>query len=163
MGKILCVDPGSNLGYAIFNEGNKIPITAGNLYPGSRCFTWEDRCFEVCRQLDAKLNSFCIDNGICGLEVAVIEWPSVMLGSAEGGAAAGKKDLMKLGAAVGMIILTCKPRTKRFEFPTVAEWKGQLPKNIVNERIEAICGKLPYSNHALDACGLGLWYMGFLK
>lgn len=45
---------------------------------------------------------------------------------------------------------------------TVGEWKGQLPKDVVQRRIErtlgaGVCQELGIKTHAWDAVGIGLW------
>lgn len=50
---------------------------------------------------------------------------------------------------------------------TPGEWKGQLPKDVVQRRVTRILGwdtveDLNIQSHAWDAVGLGLWAMGRL-
>lgn len=49
----------------------------------------------------------------------------------------------------------------------VRDWKGQLPKSVVIDRIEAhlgtaTCNRLNIQSHAWDAVGIGLWAQGKL-
>jgi hypothetical protein len=41
--------------------------------------------------------------------------------------------------------------------PTPAQWKGQVPKRIHNERIRKLTGTEETNHNVLDAIGLALW------
>lgn len=76
-------------------------------------------------------------------------------------------DLQKLTYLVGAIGYMAHNATTNcvMEPVPVSQWKGQLSKAIVTDRIlqalgAAACGRLNIKTHAWDAVGIGLWRLG---
>jgi hypothetical protein len=72
-------------------------------------------------------------------------------------------DLLELAGVVGAI--AARARVIQFVYPS--EWKGQLPKKVMNERVlkaldvKTEGGALVHHDHnTLDAVGIGLHYFG---
>jgi hypothetical protein len=94
----------------------------------------------------------------------LIEWPKFM--ESGGGQTVARTDsLVKLVACAGRIVQVFRGLGVPVTLVPVADWKGQLPKEVVNKRIvkrlgEAACED--FQTHAWDAVGVGLWAKGFL-
>jgi len=69
-------------------------------------------------------------------------------------------DLQRLTFLTGVFAARLHPAEF---YPVVpSQWKGQLPKSIVEDRIRtrlgaAVCRRLKIRTHAWDAVGIGLW------
>lgn len=97
--------------------------------------------------------------------VQVMEWPEFRAGDAVGHAAAAKDSLSMLAFMCGQhcrqgLLFQCENVLVR-----VSEWKGQLPKEVVEARLRAAVGGEARSgdaieSHAWDAVGLGLHWFG---
>jgi hypothetical protein len=97
---------------------------------------------------------------------AVIELPNLWSGSAKSMASATSGKLFTLTALCGAyaaLLWNCWHIDIQFVKPQ--EWKGQLPKEIVERRVlrawPAVRGKL-ITDHVADAVGMGLWLQGGL-
>jgi hypothetical protein len=93
-----------------------------------------------------------------------IEFPIFFASSARGHMVAASGDLLKLCATVGAIGAQV-PSFAQLHPVKVPDWKGQLPKPVVNRRIEAILGKgfcktMNFEADIWDAVGIGLWALG---
>lgn len=103
-------------------------------------------------------------------DVLVIEYPQAYRRE-RGSKGEDPNDLIAVGCVAGAILATV--RALQFHLIYPASWKGQVPKDIHNERVrkrlapdelrtlEAIrpAGK---AHNAIDAIGIGLWYLGRL-
>jgi len=160
---ILAIDPGlSGTGYSFHADHEAMPILAGSIYAPSTVTEWLDKA----NYIRARLVDTILVTCITAKErlAVVIEQPSVMSSSEKGVASAGKGDVIKLSMFVGMLAATLIDNgVDSVEFVPVIVWKGQTSKYVVNKRVERITGPLPYKAHALDAIGIALWKMGYLK
>lgn len=95
-------------------------------------------------------------------QTVVIEWPEVWSDSGKSMASATKGDLGKLYFLIGGFAEACR-RLVPCEPLLIAprEWKGQLPKEVVLDRVEKRLGFRP-RDHEGDAIGMGMAAMGFL-
>lgn len=95
-----------------------------------------------------------------------IEWPHFR-GDEVGYTATSKGDIYKLSALIGGIMtITIHKFGGTVKLVPVTEWKGQLPKDIVTNRIKNVlgnnvCENLRISQHGWDAVGIGLYTKGF--
>ncbi len=98
----------------------------------------------------------------------VFEVPQVYRGAARG---ADPADLLEIAGVVGAVAGN-SPATNRVHFlPRM--WKGQVPKDVHNKRVEAALSSAELSNietrlvtqrhNTLDAVGLGLFFLGRLS
>lgn len=87
------------------------------------------------------------------------EWPMFME-SEKGFMAAMDGDLVKLTYCTGFIGALSMALGAIFVPVEIRDWKGQLPKNVVELRIRKMLGRA-YPNHAADAVGIGLDRKGF--
>lgn len=96
------------------------------------------------------------------LPVVVCEFPQHMLG-VKATAAQKDSDIYKLAHMTGMI--QALVGSDRFVPVRPIDWKGQLPKSVVQLRVTkqlgaARCRQLNIKSHAWDAVGIGLWFLG---
>lgn len=95
----------------------------------------------------------------------VMEWPEFRAGSAVGHAAASTDSLSMLAFMCGQhcrqgLLFQCEN-----VLVPVSEWKGQLPKDVVERRLRAAIGGearsgVDIESHAWDAVGIGLHWLG---
>lgn len=156
----------SGTGYAIWDEmpwpGATAPLATGNIYPGEKTkgLQWMDRAISTC-------------NGVKSLVDRVhpthvySEYPEFFAGDAIGYATAAKGDLQKLAFFCGMVCSYCIDRGIVWQNVFAREWKGQLPKHVVETRIKRLytdasgnyAGPV-ITAHAWDAVGIGLYAKG---
>lgn len=149
--KMMAVDPGLNgTGWAIF-LGKKL-VDFGVL-TFRQDLPWEERAM----MYGASVKSLATYHKVIGIHC---EYPA-FFESAGGTMVAKKGDLLKLTSLVGLFWGMVYPVP--FYLVPVAQWKGQLPKEVVNRRIISILGEKQcekIKTHAWDAVGIGLHVNG---
>lgn len=170
----IAVDPGiSGTGVAIFQIKPQLvkPIGAFNVYPSAlpiqekHKITWMHNASSCFSHFKTEVSSWMEKKGLyLGIiEVVWCEVPTVF-DSAISLAAAKTDSITKMAFFCGLIAAHTWSRLGGTFCPVeVLEWKGQLPKKIVADRIEKIIGPHPYKSHAIDAIGIGLHKMGVFK
>jgi len=163
-GLVLAIDPGvRGCGAALFEHRMLVKAS----YVANVAFKGEARAVEAAEMAEQVKRHFPLS-----LHAAVIEWPQVYAGAIRAGKSkADPNDLLALTAVAGAIatkyigteIFTVRP----------AEWKGQVPKSIVANRVwdclEGVevdvlkvasrdAGRL--AHNIVDAVGIGLCYIG---
>ena len=93
-----------------------------------------------------------------------VEFP-LFFDDAGGHMVAKKGDLAKLTAYVGMLMNQCTHYGVAYHLFTPNEWKGQMPKDLVERRLktflgQAACDRLDIKSHGWDAVGIGLHARG---
>lgn len=101
------------------------------------------------------------------VERLVVELPQVYVAVRTKG---DPNDLVQLGAVVGALCLAFQEATQHVFLP--AEWKGQVPKEIVHARVASrlsaaeqgriTCRRKSLLHNVLDAVGIGLKDLGRL-
>ncbi len=109
---------------------------------------FEDSCRRQCAWLRGHLAQLKTRH-------VVIEFPELWSGSAVSHAAATRGDLFKLTFLVGRYAEVCEQRGATCTLVTPMEWKGQMPKEVIDRRIK-IAIEQEYPEHASDAVGIGL-------
>lgn len=153
---VLAIDPGLRAcGLAVFEGGVLIHATlVDNPVDG-------DSDAPVWTGMSKAVHDY-LANNYYSPEVLVIERPQVYGGGRGKG---DPNDLLSLMAVVGGVCASVRAPTKKSFYPRV--WKGQVPKNIHNDRIlerlsaaerkmlpELAASKL---HNVIDAVGLGLY------
>lgn len=171
---IVSIDPGVELGWALWEEfpQRKSKLRrCGVCLPRNPDASWEQRCNETLESLNANVLHW-----LAKLELrprwVVCEYPAFM-GSAAGIMVASAGDLVKLAHMCGRIHQNVLENwalmsSKHYVFAEVGNWKGQLPKKVVNRRILKMLGNGALSqarasrsfSHDWDAIGIGLWFTG---
>ncbi len=157
-GPFLSIDPGlSGTGWAEWSGPGKL-TAAGVIYPNSETSDiWSEKAENITDRLLMATKRF----GKRTVHNVYIEMPQQMTNirglAAQGGA------VYKLAFLVGYIARAYYPASVHPVL--VSEWKGQLPKNVVEHRIikklgTDLCAKLNIRTHAWDAVGIGLWAGG---
>lgn len=167
----LSIDIGvTALGWALWSEARWLylerPLRAGVVTADRKEGNWVQKMYSTHRKLfDDALQD------IKFLRSVYIEYPQVWT-STRGLAASAKGDVGKLAYAAGYLMSECYARFhKKHEsftrlLVTPQQWKGSLPKPVVNARIKAAIGDkaadgTPFKSHAWDAIGIGLTAKGF--
>lgn len=152
---ILGIDPGITFGWAEYDEVNKELVRHGVVKNVKG--EWVERIQKLHQSVIDVL-----DKSVLGIDVVVIEYPQ-FFDTGGGRMVARRGDLGKLFETVGVIEASVMVRGYYVVHAPVISWKGQLPKKVVNERIERILGRMPcrkLSTHDWDAVGIALWYAG---
>lgn len=153
---MIAIDPGKrSSGVAMFDSNGKLVrafLTNKDSIKGSRRLDWVFSAGE-----------FTIEP----LEHVVIEMPKVYPGAAK----TNLNDLLDLAAVVGAHAMRAYRRQASVQLVHPQEWKGQVPKKIMNARVlsklsgeeqATIEGAGAKTHNILDAVGIGLWYLGRL-
>lgn len=168
--RVMFVDPGlQGTGWAFFNritayrppQVRRDAYVDGVGYEDSGVYfckgrQWEGRSADICAWFRGVINAY-------SPRIVVIEMPSAWSGSAISMSSVASGDLFKLTYLVGglgQVVIDCGCRLPVLIKP--AEWKGQLPKNVVIKRIRARIPRLKPSDHEADAIGMGLSAQGLL-
>jgi hypothetical protein len=166
--KVLTLDPGiSGMGAALWTyEGTQVdwqrlelPYAVWTYVP--RGATWMDRAHDGWRWLDYIYRVHDVIETYC-------EWPRYFDG-AVGHTATTNGDIHKLAFFIGGVArIQVHQHIGTFHIVPVNDWKGQLPKQVVIERIQNLYRKhhIPLSGisidtHGWDAVGIGLHAKGF--
>lgn len=160
---LVSIDPGvAGTGWAQW-KGSTL-VKAGVIYPRRNLEDnhWWERAMDVAmkfRHIIQQLESDAAYDRV-RLQVAFIcEFPQHMEG-VKGIAAQGDSGIHKMSHLTGMI----HGMNAGYNFIPVTpmQWKGQLPKSVVIDRVRQVLGTRACKDHALkahawDAVGLGLW------
>ena len=150
----LTIDPGiQGTGYAVWDFKGTLIKCGVIVAPGK--YIWEEKMHSIAHELT---------NHTYRCEKVYIEYPQ-KFGGVMGDMVSNKGDLGKLFTCAGYFIgyLRCP-----FELVPVNKWKGQLPKRIVNQRVEKILSEKEQMllsvnhSHDWDAVGIGLYVQGRL-
>lgn len=166
---ILTIDPGLSVkpggtGLALFKNNDINPTETKIIFPIGK--TWEERLFYVQDEIENKLKEIGYSRNL----KVYIELPTFFTSVKGMTCATGKdnadSDLVKLAALAGSIYCIAKTHVYGQDsgvyFIRIQEWKGTLSKRAVESRIKRRLGlkQLPFSSHALDAVGIGLYVLG---
>jgi hypothetical protein len=160
---ILSIDPGlQSMGYAYFKPGDPHPHTVGLITNGYNVTddNWPERVTAQVMNLWHDL-SF-IHNVEC---LSVYSEMPEFFNSVGGRAAVGSNHLQRLVFLVGAMHNQFQSHGVPFTLVPVRRWKGQLPKEVVEQRIIKLLGKdgcVDFKKDIWDAVGIGLWVQGLL-
>jgi hypothetical protein len=140
------VDPGiSGTGVALFKATSLVKVY--NLYPLFPRADWPSKAQSITQQVGQSLVFYDIAK-------VYIEWPSQFSGM-KGLAAANSNDILKLCALIGRLSELFLSWGSEVILVPVQMWKGQLPKDVVAERVHAYFKRNDFKSHAVDAAGIG--------
>lgn len=144
--RILTIDPGiSGTGWAVFSKQFVTPIAHGIIYPKEK---------EISKKFNYIVSYLQLIVKKMGVRQVYIEFPSYFQ-SAGGRVTAASGALVKLSNLVGAIMFALEAKPIK-----VAQWKGQLPKEVVIKRIKKILPNCKAKSHDWDAIGIGLYVLG---
>lgn len=166
---LLAVDPGVYSGWAFWPKGKKYPTRCGVIEPNTNLQKMK-KLLTSNKEIDFfdKMHSTIHQLGKITLnlkpEFVVVEWPQSFT-SVGGRAATGAGSIIKLAFGIGQVALMAYACQAKFVPVPVAQWKGNLSKQIVIKRIkkrltQARLEYLEPSSHAWDAIGIGLFCKG---
>lgn len=158
------VDPGlGGTGWAIWQD--RVLKKVGVVYAIRDEDTWDTHAVEIAVRLENRIheeinNPLRVREGVS----LYVEFPQVM-DSVAGIAATRGGGILKLAFLVGCIVSRPIWDANDTHLVTPMQWKGQLPKEVVINRIKAemgelTCTRLGIKTHAWDAVGLGLYSLG---
>jgi len=166
---LLAIDPGIEGAWALFQEGRvascddcfrATPLDTGLYRPkGGKTRTWQERVSESLLVLEQRIRKIWQGKDLVRI---AIEWPAVF-GSAAANAAASDESITKLTYCVGYVGRVAAELSVPLVLVPVNEWKGQLPKRVVETRIRTILGEencRDFHSHVWDAVGIGLHVKG---
>lgn len=171
MPALIAIDPGlGSTGWAYWMEMEKgrarPPDRFGLVTPrrDDEFSEWwesaEDRADDLWKAIEKDLKM-----GLVDIE-AVCEMPIFFSGTSGGVAAAETNSLQKLCFLVGVYARMLTSHGVRFSPVTVRDWKGQLPKTVVAQRIIDRIGSRNcrgFKKDIWDAVGIGLYVKGVFR
>ncbi len=152
------IDPGLNAcGVAVWDKDDLVWAGLVQACPATNAMKWKSMAEAVW---------FCLD-GFDLIDDVILELPQVYRAPMQKG---DQNDLVQLAAVVGAIAYNAKQAW--YFLPR--QWKKQVPKAIMVERIKKCLGPSELANVLLpkqkslahnifDSIGLGLWRLGRLK
>lgn len=152
---MLSIDPGvSGTGWVSWRDARPLRSGIVETAPGS---SWQVRAYRVARALAAEYTQLGPSLVVCEL----MEFYGTGSGSAPWATGDLQRILVMSGWFIGLV--DAKPRDVVLVRPS--EWKGQLPKRVVVDRIKRIltpgvCKRVGFVSHSWDAAGIGLWARG---
>jgi len=158
---LLAIDPGlGGTGWAVFNADSPHPARVGVIPARYRDESWWTRANMLADDVREAVWAFPGDIP----SAIVCEMPQQM-SSAAGIAAQKDANIYKLAFMVGIFSRWAYREGQRFTPVHPQQWKGQLPKGVVTNRIQRElglkqCRVLGIKTHAWDAVGIGLWARG---
>jgi len=157
----MTIDPGVNgTGVAIWDShagvpNNKIPIFANTMSIGGRMH-WRNKVESYMHTILSILDVYS------GCNYVYIEEP-IYMESAKGQVSARSDALEKLIYCASFYAGYLTAMNQKVEFIRIIDWKGNMPKDVVERRIRKILGDSiceNIHNHAWDAVGIGLHLQG---
>lgn len=131
-----------------FYEVNCISITTKK--------SWQDRCDLLCIEVEKLIDRHKIIFDLIAIEKPFVAMSGKCLASAQSG------DVIKLTLLAGRLWQLCWHYCNQFQWVTVQEWKGQLPKKITEKRVIKRLPQLSeyqLTDHEFDALGIGLYLL----
>ena len=160
MGVKLFIDPGlEGTGYAFFSGDKLLDSGAVYLYKKELYKDWIDKSFimsDLMKSRTAALEEY--------IQEISIEFQKLFSGSAKSHASVSSGDLFKLTFYTGVLSKTLQDKHPRAELKLIPPdaWKGNLNKKALEKRVKRVYTDMKFSNHELDAVGMGLSDVGKL-
>lgn len=156
---MLCIDPGrAGTGTAVwinvpFSKGTKEGLAPVPEYAKSKRLD----------SMDGYRNhlSFLIQTYF--INYAIMEDSNYYQGSERGEITAKTDSLVKLSRTIGNFEGILQSFRINYDLVKPQNWKGSLPKGVVEDRITKVIPNHGITSHALDATGIGLWKMGYIN
>jgi Holliday junction resolvasome RuvABC endonuclease subunit len=163
---ILSLDPGNRgTGWALWDEKHwkhlVPPVNAGLIQTHKHFKHWMQRAYYLGDEFEKLFLKYDIKE-------VISEYPQYFHRSSKGQASVESGDIFKLVMLTGIYSQIAYTYSASFILVFPQEWKGQLPKQVVEARINRLLGKkierytVP-GLHIHDAIGIGLWKKGFLN
>lgn len=144
----LSIDPGiAGSGIAVWRAGEKFPFLNFPLRKKTRA--------------DYR-NEFASIVSMYDIKFVLIEKPGFQA-SEKGQMVLRKGDLVELCLFVGGMEMALLELGCFVELVEVSAWKGQLPKDVVNRRIQNVYPEVNAKSHDWDAIGIGFWALGLIN
>lgn len=149
--RYITIDPGlTGTGYAIWETD--WALVENGVYTPKVAKPLPQKRIDICESLIYTCSKHNVKH-------AYIEYPQ-MFGGNKGSMVAAKGDLVKLAALVGYISGCLAINNIKVWDVTVIEWKGQMTKEAVINRIKRLIPYVKAKSHDYDAIGIGLYIKG---
>lgn len=148
---ILTIDPGVNIGMALFWKEHTKPIWT-NCIQATQTNDWILNHQVVLNAFEVEIKSFK------SIQHIYIEQPKFME-SHMGMTAARSNSLFKLICVYGAMMYIMRRNSLAAIYEIDTNWKGNLDKKKLADRIKRK-HNLEFPDHVCDAVGLGLWLKG---
>lgn len=152
----LSIDPSiRSCGWAVWKNGRF--KYAGLIRPKVQ-EDWQAMGHQVGAEIHGIVRDHKVDEVYC-------EFPA-FFGGSKGAVTASSGALVKLAWLVGFLDGMITPEFRKFVLVPVNTWKGQLPKEVIIERIKKILPRGIWKNFKADmwdAAGIGLYVHGRMK
>lgn len=149
----ITIDPGlQGTGFAIWSSSKHKLALHGSISPRNKKAPVELRALELSERLVQLSKEYDL------IETVYFELPASW-----GGVSDKSQAVVKLTLAAGILVGTmCRVYGCGAKAVPVADWKGQLPGDICCQRVATKMGWAvsEYSDHDLDAVGIGLYIQG---
>lgn len=157
---LLCVDPSlTRTGWAFFawRDDAGWKLHSAGVFKQRRCTNeWVATMDKMVSQLREKL--FVLRDEWEGRIVILVEQPELMLGG-RGLAAHNSGAVMKLTAMVFTVRARCAELGLPCKLIPVSRWKGQVPKEVTQQRVRRYWGWSGTDHNEADAVGIGDWWV----
>lgn len=150
--RFISIDPGQNIGLACW-ESRSVVYT--HCFQSNSHTNWLERSNSVHEKLREFLK-FKQYYGHIYCEQPKF-WQSYL-----GLSAARHDSFAKLCFSYGRIMQIAHQYAFKFHEVPIADWKGQLPKSLVKQRVENYFSQ-EFPDHVTDAVGIGLYILGKFK
>lgn len=137
-----------------------------NIYRAAKGHTWVDRALTMSAQVSEWVYAWGLELGGARFDVVAIEWPSMFESSAGKMAATRTGKTFKLAGLCGMILKGIEDAVgaEEYRIVDVNEWKGQLKKGMVIERLKPEFGERAkdegWNHDVWEAVGIGKFLLG---
>lgn len=158
---LVAIDPGIETGVAVWAQQlDVMPLATATFMSSCKSWSWFLNARAVTLRLTTWLQQYQFQNNALGF----IEEPA-FFDTSSGHMVARRGDFCKLAMIAGWEIATLLQLGITPRLVGIQNWKGQLPKSVVKDRIQEILGDpdLKISEHEWDAIGIGLAARGMLE
>lgn len=156
---LVAIDPGIQTGVAVWADRlDEMPVATATFRPRKEQ-SWIQGAVSVTTQLSQWLRQYQFQKDTLGF----IEEPA-FFDTSSGHMIARRGDFCKLAMIAGWELGVLSQFVIVPRLVGIQNWKGQLPKAIVRDRIREVLGKsFTGSEHEWDAVGIGLAARGMLE
>jgi hypothetical protein len=163
-GCLLAIDPGlQGTGLAFWESTQDTEPTWTDVISFRGKEDWIFRAEMLAREIKSRLQNETTTGKMLGRLTMVCELME-MHQSARAQMMWKSGDFQRTLVYIGMIVAHTSKYVDEVVLTKPSEWKGQLPKPVVERRLrrligEAACDQLQIKSHAWDAVGIGLWHL----
>lgn len=152
----ITIDPGFGSGWAYWLYSK--PVESGRFMIKKSIISLPERINYMAGEFRTVIDTLAKSVPLNGV---LLEGCEVRNNSFKGSVAADSGAVIKLALITGAYIHVCGQAKLQCEIVAASEWKGNLPKEVIGDRIFRINGKR-YKEHEEEAVGMGYGLCGLL-